>query len=71
MLLAALGTAVGVAGALTLVRTLRALLYGVSPTDPVSFAVVVSLLLVVALVACWLPTRAAMRVHPAVALRVE
>ena len=71
MLLAALGTAVGVAGALTLVRTLRALLYGVSPTDPVSFAVVVSLLLVVALIACWLPTRAAMRVHPAVALRVE
>ena len=71
MLWAALGTAVGVACALALVRTLRALLYGVSPTDPVSFAVVVSVLLVVALLACWLPTRAAMRVHPAVALRVE
>ena len=71
MLLTAVGTAAGVAGALALVRTLRALLYGVSPTDPVSFALVVSLLLVVALIACWLPTRAAMRVHPAVALRVE
>ena len=71
LLLAVAGTALGVTGALWLVRSLRALLYEVSPTDPVSFAVVSALLLVVALLACWLPTRAAMRVQPAVALRVE
>ena len=71
MLLTAIGVAAGVGGALSLVRTLRALLYGVSPTDPASFASVTLLLLTVALVACWLPTRAALRVHPAAALRVE
>ena len=71
MLLTAIGVVLGVAGALALVRTVRALLYGVEPTDPVSFAGVAGLLLVVALVACWLPTRNAMRVDPAAALRVE
>jgi ABC-type antimicrobial peptide transport system permease subunit len=71
MLLAGLGAVLGIAAALSLVRTVRALLYDVSPTDPVSFVVVTGLLLAVALVACWLPTRAAMRVHPAIALRVE
>ena len=71
MLLAAIGTVAGLGGALALVKTLRALLYGVEPTDPVSFGVVTLLLLAVALLACWLPTRAAMGVHPAVALRME
>ena len=71
MLLTGIGIALGVAGALSLVRTVRALLYGVSATDPVSFTGVSLLLLVVALLACWLPTRAAMQVHPAVALRLE
>jgi predicted permease len=71
MLLTAIGVALGITGALSLVRTVRALLYGVSATDPVSFAAVAGLLLAVALLACWLPTRTAMRVHPAVALRVE
>ena len=65
------GDAGGIAAALALVKTLRTLLYGVEPTDPVSFAVVIAALLAVALIACWLPTRAAMRVHPAVALRTE
>ena len=71
MILTAIGLIAGVAGALSLVRTLRALLYGVSPSDPASFAVVTFVLLAVALLACWLPTRAAMRVQPAVTLRVE
>ena len=71
MLLAGVGAVLGIAGALSLVKTVRALLYQVSPTDPLSFVAVTILLLAVALVACWLPTRAAMRVHPAVALRVE
>ena len=71
MVLAGVGAAVGIGAALALVKTLRTLLYGVEPTDPASFAVVTVLLLAVAVVACWLPTRAAMRVHPAIALRTE
>ncbi|HVJ26924.1 MAG TPA: ABC transporter permease [Vicinamibacterales bacterium] len=71
MVLAGVGAAVGIGAALALVKTLRTLLYGVEPTDPASFAIVTVLLLAVALIACWLPTRAAMRVQPAVALRTE
>lgn len=71
MLLAGIGAAIGIAGALALVKTVQALLYGVEPTDPVTFVVVTIALLAVALAACWLPTRNAMRVHPAEALRVE
>ena len=71
MALTCVGAVLGVGGALVLVRTVEALLYGVAPTDPFSFAAVTALLLAVALVACWLPTRAAMKVQPAVALRVD
>jgi putative ABC transport system permease protein len=71
MLLTSIGVLLGGAAAFGLVKTLRALLYGVSPTDPASFLTVAALLMLVALIACWLPTRAAMRVHPAVALRTE
>ena len=71
MVLAGIGVVLGVGGALSLVKTVQALLYGITPTDPVSFAVVTVLLLTVALLACWLPTRTAMKVHPAVALRTE
>ena len=69
--LAALGAAVGCAAAFGLTRVLRTLLFGVSPTDPASFAAVAFLLVCVALVACWWPARAAMKVEPATALRVE
>ncbi len=69
MLLTGAGVMLGVGGALLLVKTVSALLYEVSPTDPVSFTMVIVLLAAVAVLACWLPTRAAMRVHPAVALR--
>jgi putative ABC transport system permease protein len=69
--LAAVGAAVGCAAAFGLTRVLRTLLFGVTPTDPVSFAGVAILLVVVALIACWWPARSAMRVEPATALRVE
>jgi hypothetical protein len=71
MVLTGAGTLLGIGAALALVKTLRTLLYGVEPADPVSFGAVTLLLLAVALVACWLPTRAATRVHPAIALRSE
>jgi ABC-type lipoprotein release transport system permease subunit len=50
---------------------LSALLFEMSPRDPVSFAGVALLFLVIAAVACWLPARAAMRVQPSSALRTE
>lgn len=70
-LLVGMGTALGLAAAVALSRFLEALLFQVSPIDPVSFALVTPLLLSVALLACWIPTRRAIRVDPAVALRVE
>lgn len=69
--LALVGTAIGLAGALWLTRVLRTLLFGIGATDPVTFAVVSLFLIAVALLACWLPARAATRVDPSVALRVE
>jgi predicted permease len=66
-----IGALVGLGGAIWLTRVLRALLFEVSPTDPLSFAAVGLFLVAVALVACWLPARAAMRIEPASALRVD
>ena len=71
LLLSLCGAAIGIAAALWLSRVLRALLFGVSPADPVSFTFVALLLVAVAALACWLPARAAMRIEPAAALRVE
>src|SRR5207244_4371005 len=70
-LLTLAGIGLGVVGAVLLTRYLRALLYGVSPTDPVAFAAMAGLLLALALAASYLPARRAARVDPMVALRSE
>ncbi|MGA8233806.1 MAG: ABC transporter permease [Candidatus Acidiferrales bacterium] len=71
MLLALAGSAVGIAGALVLSRLMTTLLYGVAPNDPITFAAVSALLVIVALAASYIPARRAMRVEPMVALRHE
>ncbi len=67
--LTVVGIVAGVGAALWLTRLLEGLLYGVTPTDPVSFAAVVVLLLAVALAATYLPARRALRVDPMSVLR--
>ena len=69
--LAIAGAAVGLAGALIVSHLMAGLLYGVRPTDPLTFAGVAVLLVVVALFACFIPARRAIRVDPIVALRHE
>ncbi len=69
--LAAAGTAVGLVGAFGLTRLIRAQLWGVTPSDPLTFAVVACILLAVAVVATLAPMRRALRVDPAMALRYE
>jgi putative ABC transport system permease protein len=70
-LLALAGVALGLAGALGLTRTLESLLYEVKPGDPLTFAAGAGLLVVVALLACYIPAWRATRVDPVVALRQE
>jgi len=65
------GVAIGIAGSLALTRTVESLLFGVAATDPLTFAAVILLLTVAALLACYLPARRATRVEPIVALRYE
>jgi putative ABC transport system permease protein len=68
---ACIGVAVGLIGALASTQLAASLLYGVAPRDPLTFAAVVALLLLVALGASWLPARRATRVDPIVALRAD
>ena len=67
--LALIGAVVGLAGALMVSHGMTGLLYGVSPSDPLTFIGITAVLVLVALAACYIPARRAMRVDPIVALR--
>ena len=71
MALALIGVAVGLAGALALTRLMVSLLFQVTATDATTFTAVPALLIVVALLACFIPARRATKVDPLVALRYE
>jgi len=66
-----IGLAVGIAGALGATRLIASMIFGVAPDDPVTFMVGATVLVAVALLACYIPARRAMRVDPMVALRYE
>jgi putative ABC transport system permease protein len=69
--LALIGVAIGIAGALAVTRFLSTMLFGVKPTDPLTFIAVSLILIAVALAACYIPARRAAKVDPMVALRYE
>ncbi len=66
-----IGLFLGVAGAMAATRLIAAQLWGITATDPATFAAVAVVLALVTLVACWIPVRRALRVDPNIALRCE
>ena len=66
-----IGITIGLAGAFAVTRLMSSELYGVSPTDPLAFGAMAILLFAITLLACYLPSRRAMRVDPLIALRAE
>jgi predicted permease len=71
MKVALVGVGVGIAAALGLTRLMNKMIYGVSAADPITYAAVGALLIIVALAACYVPARRAVRVDPMIALRYE
>lgn len=71
MKLALFGVAIGLAGAFALTRLMTTLLFGVTPTDAITFAAVSSFVVVVSLFACYVPARRATKLDPVIALRAE
>jgi putative ABC transport system permease protein len=71
VLLIGSGTVVGMLVALAAGRFLEKILYGVEPTDPLTMAIVLAMMLGIAALACWIPARRAIRINPVTALRQE
>jgi putative ABC transport system permease protein len=71
MALTLIGMAIGLVAAILLTRLMKSMLFGVSATDPVTFALIALLLIGVALIASYIPARRATRVDPLVALRQD
>jgi putative ABC transport system permease protein len=69
--LTAIGVVLGLVGALLVTRVMKSMLVGVTPTDPVTFATIAALFVIIAAAACWLPARRAAGLDPAAALREE
>jgi ABC-type antimicrobial peptide transport system permease subunit len=62
---------IGIAASVALTRVVRAILFGVRPTDPLTFILALLGLTAVALLACYIPARRALRIDPIIALRYE